>query len=78
MSGPPPSPEELAAKAAAAKQFNIEAFTLLGVGLFIIILRTCARILTVGIKRLQVDDFLVWLAAVSTSQRDEPECCRGS
>jgi hypothetical protein len=58
MSAPALSPEEQAAQAAmaaAAEQFNIEAFTLLGVGLFITI---------VGWRRLEVDDYLIWFAAV--------------
>ncbi|KAM0720863.1 hypothetical protein Q7P37_003148 [Cladosporium fusiforme] len=66
MSAPAPSPEEQAAQAAAAaaaEQFTREAFTLLGVGLLITILRTYARIRAVGIKRLQVDDYLIWFAA---------------
>lgn len=67
MSAPPPTPEQLAAAAAAARQFNIEAFTLLGVGLLVTILRTYVRVASVGWKRLQVDDYLVWFAAVSSS-----------
>lgn len=62
-----PTPEELAAQAAAAKaaqEFNIEAFTLLAIGLLITILRTYSRIVAVGFKRLGVDDFLAWFAAV--------------
>jgi len=61
------TPQEQAAQAAAAaaaEQFNIEAFTLLGVGLFITILRTYTRISTVGWRRLDVDDYLIWFAAV--------------
>jgi hypothetical protein len=68
MSAPAPTPQELAAQAAAAaaaaRQFNIEAFTLLGVGLMITVLRTYIRISSVGWRRLQVDDYLVWFAAV--------------
>jgi hypothetical protein len=67
MSAPAPTPQELAAQAAAAaaaRQFNIEAFTLLGVGLMITVLRTYVRISSVGWRRLQVDDYLVWFAAV--------------
>jgi hypothetical protein len=56
-----------AAAAAAARQFNIEAFTLLGVGLTVTALRTYVRISSVGVKRLQVDDYLVWFAAVRSS-----------
>jgi len=44
--------------------FTIEAFTLLGVGILIIGLRLYARISTVGVSRLQVDDVLMILAAV--------------
>jgi hypothetical protein len=57
-----------AAAAAAARQFNIEAFTLLGVGLTVTALRTYVRISSVGVKRLQVDDYLVWFAAVRKSK----------
>jgi hypothetical protein len=70
MSAPAPTPQELAAQAAAAaaaRQFNIEAFTLLGVGLAITVLRTYVRISSVGWRRLQVDDYLVWFAAVRDS-----------
>jgi len=70
MSVPAPTPQEMmaaqAAAAAAARQFNIEAFTLLGVGLTVTILRTYVRVSSVGVKRLQVDDYLVWFAAVRT------------
>jgi len=67
MSATAPTPQEMAAQAAAAAaahQFNIEAFTLLGIGLTITILRTYVRVSSVGVKRLQVDDYLVWFAAV--------------
>ena len=67
MSAPGLSPQEQAAQAAAAaaaEQFNVEAFTLLGVGLFITILRTYTLISTVGLRRLDVDDYLIWFAAV--------------
>ncbi|GAB7324987.1 hypothetical protein MBLNU13_g08792t1 [Cladosporium sp. NU13] len=70
MSEPAPTPQEMAAQAAAAaaaRQFNIEAFTLLGVGLTITALRTYVRISSVGVKRLQVDDYLVWFAAICYS-----------
>ena len=72
MSVPAPTPQEMAAQAAAAaaaRQFNIEAFTLLGVGLTVTILRTYVRISSVGVKRLQVDDYLVWFAAVRNSRQ---------
>lgn len=45
--------------------FTTEAFTLLGVGISIIGLRLYARITTVGFSRLQPDDGLMVLAAVS-------------
>ena len=76
MSAPALSPQEQAAQAAAAAaadQFNTEAFTLLGVGLFITILRTYTRISTVGWRRLEVDDYLIWFAAVCSLQQS----CRG-
>jgi hypothetical protein len=77
MSAPATTPQEQAAQAAAAaaaEQFNIEAFTLLGVGLFITILRTYTRMSTVGWRRLDVDDYLIWFAAVWTFQStDEDE-----
>lgn len=44
--------------------FVTEAFTLLGVGLLFIGLRTYVRISTVGWKGLQADDYLMWFAAV--------------
>jgi hypothetical protein len=75
MSAPAPTPQELAAQAAAAaaaaRQFNIEAFTLLGIGLTITVLRTYVRISSVGWRRLQVDDYLVWFAAVRNSYNCE-------
>ncbi|KAJ9637880.1 hypothetical protein H2199_007375 [Coniosporium tulheliwenetii] len=44
--------------------FTIEAFTLLGTGIFIIGLRLFARITAVGIKNLALDDYLMCLAAI--------------
>ncbi|OIW32605.1 hypothetical protein CONLIGDRAFT_712899 [Coniochaeta ligniaria NRRL 30616] len=43
--------------------FTTEAFTLLGVGLFVITLRTVARITSVGLGGLKADDYLMVLAA---------------
>lgn len=62
-----PEQQAAAAKAAAAalEQFTIEAWTLLGVGLTVTILRTYARVKAVGFKGLQPDDYLVWVGAVS-------------
>ena len=45
--------------------FTIEAFTLLGVGVFVICMRLVARVTAVGIKNLQLDDYLMVVAAVS-------------
>lgn len=67
MSAPVPTPEQQAAQAAAAaaaQQFNIEAWTLLAVGLVVTALRTYARIKSVGFRKLEADDYLVWFAAV--------------
>lgn len=71
---PPPDPAAIAAAQAAFRQFSIEAFTLLAVGILVTILRTYARIRAVGIKRLEADDYLVWFAAVRVflSQSTQP------
>ncbi|KAH7324220.1 hypothetical protein B0I35DRAFT_406053 [Stachybotrys elegans] len=50
--------------AAAAHEFNVEVWTLLAVGSMVTILRTYARIKSVGLRRLQPDDFLVWIALI--------------
>lgn len=57
-----------AAKAAANafSQFVTEDFTLFAVGVAVTITRTFARVKHVGFKGLQGDDYLVWLAAVSS------------
>lgn len=60
-----------------ADAFNKEAFTLLGVGVFIIGLRTFTRIRTAkSIRRLAADDYLMLLAAVSEFS-PRPMCCKG-
>lgn len=46
--------------------FFQEAFTLLGVGLFVIGLRFYVRISSSGIKHLHADDYLMIVAAAST------------
>ncbi|KAI1767222.1 hypothetical protein GGR53DRAFT_518623 [Hypoxylon sp. FL1150] len=60
-------PAAAAAAAAAAQaallQFTIEAWTLLAIGICVTILRTYARIKAVGFRRLQGDDYLVWVGA---------------
>ncbi|KAK4442079.1 hypothetical protein QBC34DRAFT_313847 [Podospora aff. communis PSN243] len=48
-------------------EFTTEAFTLLGVGLLFIGLRSYVRITTVGWKGLQADDYLMWVAAAAYS-----------
>ncbi len=67
-STPDPAAAAAAAEAAAAamRQFTIEAWTLLAFGIVVTILRTYARIKAVGVKRLQADDFLVWIGVVSS------------
>ncbi|KAI0157118.1 hypothetical protein GGR52DRAFT_577115 [Hypoxylon sp. FL1284] len=80
MSSPAPPADPAAAAEAAAKaqaaaaallQFTIEAWTLLSIGICVTILRTYARVKAVGFKRLQADDYLVWVGvtfyAVETS-----------
>lgn len=44
--------------------FTTEAFTLLGIGLGVIGLRTYARVSVVGFRRLEADDYLMVVAAV--------------
>ncbi|RMY76712.1 hypothetical protein D0863_01802 [Hortaea werneckii] len=56
---PPPTPHE---QAAAARQFNIEVFTLLAVGILVTALRTYTRLSLVGWKKIQADDFLALFA----------------
>lgn len=64
----PAAAEAAAAAAQAAMQsFTIEAWTLLTVGILFTMLRTYARVRSVGFKGLQADDYLVWVGAVSTS-----------
>lgn len=46
--------------------FTTEAFTLLGVAIAVIFLRTYARIKAVGVKHLQADDYLMLFVAVSS------------
>jgi hypothetical protein len=62
---PPPTPEQAAAMAAAAQQFYNEVWTLLGIGTFVTLLRTVARVRKVGFSKLQADDVLVLIALVS-------------
>ena len=48
-----------------ANSFTIEAFSLLGIGITAITLRTYARCSTVGFRGLKPDDFLMLVAGVS-------------
>jgi hypothetical protein len=50
---------------AGSNPFVIEAFTLLGVALMVIFLRTIARATSVGVRGFQLDDYMMLLAAVS-------------
>jgi hypothetical protein len=53
-----------AAGAAAARAMTIEGFTLYGFGVIFTMLRTYARVKSVGFKGLQGDDYLAWVAIV--------------
>ncbi|KAI6285016.1 hypothetical protein MCOR07_010945 [Pyricularia oryzae] len=55
---------EQAAQMAAVKSFNIEAFTLMVIGLMATSLRTYSRATTVGFSNFQADDYLVWVGTV--------------
>ncbi|RYP78899.1 hypothetical protein DL771_000284 [Monosporascus sp. 5C6A] len=70
-SGPPMDPGAAAAAAAALQKFVIEDWTLFGIGLCVTVIRTYTRVKQVGLKGLQGDDYLVWLAmffyAIETS-----------
>ncbi|KAK2611425.1 hypothetical protein N8I77_004764 [Diaporthe amygdali] len=57
----PPTPAEAAA---AARQFDIEAFTFLAVASCMTILRTYIRARAVAFKALQLDDYFVWLGTI--------------
>ncbi|KAI0205200.1 hypothetical protein F4808DRAFT_473276 [Astrocystis sublimbata] len=65
MSADTPMDSAAASAAAAAfQQFVTEDFTLFAVGILITVTRTFARIKQVGIKGLQGDDYLVWVAMI--------------
>ncbi|RMY87211.1 hypothetical protein D0861_05515 [Hortaea werneckii] len=61
---PPSTPQE---QAAAARQFNIEVFTLLAFGILVTALRTYTRLSSVGWKKIQADDFLALFAVLCYS-----------
>ena len=46
--------------AAAVRQMEIEVWTLYAIGVCVTILRTYARLKSVGIRNFRADDFLVW------------------
>lgn len=47
-----------------AENFVAEAFTLLAIGIVIVILRLVSRVITVGIRKLAADDYLMVVALV--------------
>ncbi|KAK8068989.1 hypothetical protein PG994_005605 [Apiospora phragmitis] len=47
--------------------FTTEAFTLLGIGLMVIAVRTYIRVHAIGLKGLQSDDYLMWVVAFAFS-----------
>ncbi|PBP25511.1 hypothetical protein BUE80_DR003593 [Diplocarpon rosae] len=55
-------PAMAAALAAAQKAFNIEAFTLYGIAVAFTGLRTYARVVSVGVRNLKADDYIIWIA----------------
>lgn len=53
-----------AAIEAATRAFNIQLWTLYAFGVLATVLRTYARVKTVGLRELRLDDALVWIAIV--------------
>jgi hypothetical protein len=45
---------------------TVELWTLYAIAVFITVLRTYARIVAVGFKNFHADDWLIWIAIVST------------
>lgn len=64
MSMPMMTPEAAKAAAASAHEFLVEEFTLLSIGALFVVLRTISRLLSVGIKKFQLDDYLMLFALV--------------
>lgn len=58
--------DEAADAVAAFNKFATEAWTLCALALCVTILRTYAKATSVGWKRLQADDYLAWVGAVSS------------
>jgi hypothetical protein len=48
----------------SVKSFLIEGFTLVGIALFVVCLRTYVRVRLVGLRYLQADDYLMMIAIV--------------
>ncbi|RDL35323.1 uncharacterized protein BP5553_07254 [Venustampulla echinocandica] len=72
MSDPAAQAAMAAAIAAAVRSFNIELWTTYAVGVLMTVLRTFARVKSVGVRDLRADDFIVWLSIVriTTSLRE--------
>ncbi|KAM7186715.1 hypothetical protein V8F33_011638, partial [Rhypophila sp. PSN 637] len=63
-SGDPSTAAAAEAAKAAAYHFNVVIWTLYAIGVCTTVLGTYARIKMVGVRKLQWDDYLVWLAVV--------------
>lgn len=50
---------------AEGRLLPLEVFTMLGIGVFVIFLRSVTRIKSVGVGALKLDDYLMFAAAVS-------------
>ncbi|KAI0006978.1 hypothetical protein F4779DRAFT_594095 [Xylariaceae sp. FL0662B] len=61
-------------------EFVVEAWTLLSIAVLFTMLRTCARIKQVTIKGLQPNDYLVWVAIMSSlnTSSNKTTCILGS
>ena len=55
---------------------TVELWTLYAFGVSFTILRTYARISAVGFRELQVDDYLIWVAVVSSENTSRPRRLR--
>lgn len=71
-----PGAQAAAAAAAAFRSFSIELWTLFSIGATFTILRTYARVQTVGFKKLRPDDYFVWLGVVSVLRWRDPSALR--
>lgn len=64
------SAADAAAAAAAAKageKVVIEIWTLYAIAVLVVVLRTYARIVAVGVSKLRADDYLVWVGLVGVA-----------